>query len=387
MPGSTHDDVVETGHDGEHAMAGWTGAGAGRGPAGSAGRARVRGPVVGLDIGSAAVRAVELRAGRRGRPAVVRRSGRVDLPPGAVEAGAVRQQPVVAAALRQLWAEQGFSTKVVRLGVGSGSVLVRQLELDWMPEEDLRRSLRFQVSDLLPVPVDDANLDHVPLGERVAVDDQGHDRRLSRILLVATAREAVDGLVRCAQAAGLRPVGADLAAFATIRSVLGATPPVTAPAATLAEAVVDVGAETVTVAVHVGGRPRFVRVVPGVGGAMLTRSLVEQTGCSWVDAEARKRTADALPPAGAAPLTREQAVLLEAAMRLLTEVRATLDFHTSAEPAAAPAAMVLAGQGSLVPGLAEHAAHALGLPVRALAAPGGGTDLAVPYGLCLAGAA
>ena len=90
-------------------------------------------------------------------------------------------------------AEQHFGTRHVRLGVGSASVLVRQIELDWMPDDDLRRSLRYQVADMLPVPVDDANIDHVPLGDAQGVDDQGTPRRLSRILLVATAREASTG--------------------------------------------------------------------------------------------------------------------------------------------------------------------------------------------------
>jgi type IV pilus assembly protein PilM len=342
--------------------------------------------VVGLDIGSAAVCGTEVRLGGKGPR--VRRSGSVALPPGAVEAGLVRDRAAVVSALRQLWAEQRFGTRQVRLGVGSASVLVRQLDLDWMPDDDLRRSLRFQVADLLPVPVDDANIDHLPLGEAQGVDDQGAPRRLSRILLVATAREAVDGLVRAVEAARLVPLTADLSAFAAVRAVAGA--PSDGPDAPsrqgVPEAVVDVGAQTVSVAVHVDGRPWFVRVTSGLGGEMLTRVLMEQTGRTRDEAEALKRTPGALPEVGRPARSLEESVLLEGTGRLLAEVRTTLDFHAGHDPATAPRRVVLTGGGSLLPGLVEHGRTAWGLPVRLHhddASPAG----AVAFGLGLEGAA
>ncbi|MEP7740264.1 pilus assembly protein PilM [Nocardioides sp. 31GB23] len=348
--------------------------------------------VVGLDIGSAAVSGTEVRLGgsAAGRGSRVRRSGSVALPPGAVEAGLVRDRAAVVSALRQLWAEQHFGTRQVHLGVGSASVLVRQLDLDWMPDDDLRRSLRFQVADLLPVPVDDANIDHVPLGEAQGVDDQGAPRRLSRILLVATAREAVDGLVRAVEAAKLVPLTADLSAFAAVRAV-ASTPvhpdgPDGPGGSGVPEAVVDVGAQTVSVAVHVDGRPWFVRVASGLGGEMLTRVLMEQTGRSRDEAEALKRTPGTLPEVGRSARSLEESVLLEGVGRLLAEVRTTLDFHSGHDPATAPRRVVLTGGGSLLPGLVEHGRAAWGLPVRLhddAASPAG----AVALGLGLEGAA
>jgi type IV pilus assembly protein PilM len=361
---------------------------------------RVANAVVGLDVGSNAVRALELRPGRRGGP-LLRRSGQVPLPPGAVEAGLVRDQAAVTAALRQLWSEVKFSTRTVRLGVGSGSVLVRHLELDWMPPEDLRRSLRYQVADLLPVPIDDANVDHVLVGEGSAVDDDGRVRRLAHILLVATAREAVDGLVRCAQAARLRPVVADLGAFASIRTATAWAPradPGGADAASgQTQGIIDIGSDTVTVAVHTGGRPRFVRVAPGAGSAMVTRTLVEQTGCSWEEAERLKRTPGVLPAPGSQPRDHTGTILLEATTRMLSEIRATLDFQASSDPGAAPHRFLLSGHGSLQPGLLAHCTAAFQTPVDLLQPAEGtvstsgaeppGPDLVVSYGLCLGSAA
>ena len=131
--------------------------------------------VVGLDIGRTAVRAVELR--QRGREATLRRHGSVPLPRGTVESGVVADPDEVTDACRRLWKEGRFSSREVRLGISSGSVLVRQIELDWMPPADLKRALRYQVADLLPVAVDDANLDHVLLGETTRTDETGQPLR------------------------------------------------------------------------------------------------------------------------------------------------------------------------------------------------------------------
>ena len=69
---------------------------------------------IGLDIGSTAVRAVELV----GSPLAVVRASQIALPPGAVESGEVRDPAAVSEALRRLWDEGGFKGRQVWLGVG-----------------------------------------------------------------------------------------------------------------------------------------------------------------------------------------------------------------------------------------------------------------------------
>jgi type IV pilus assembly protein PilM len=343
--------------------------------------------VVGLDIGSTAVRAVELKGTRS--PSV-RHAGEVALPPGAVEAGSIRSPGVVTEAIRTLWHDGHLKNREVNLGVGSGSVLVRQLELDWMPPADLRKALRYQVADLLPVSVDDANIDHILLDEFEREDpDLGQTRRFVKILLVATARGAVDEMVRCVQAAGLRPKVADLSALGLVRAAARLS--TSAADAPQTEAVIDIGADKLAVAVHTGGRPHFVRVVAGVGGSTLTRALIEQTGRSWAEAEEVKH-ACSLPlptpalagsfdgledPVGFAAssagsgrhLAQDDVaarILLEGARQLVSELRATLDFHASTDPDHHPVRVLLTGGGSALAGLVELTRQTLDLPVRRL---------------------
>src|SRR5947209_313772 len=118
---------------------------------------------IGLDIGTSVVRAVELSYGRSG--ATLERFGQLVLPPGAVLDGQVVDEESVATALRKLWQATDLSHKRVVLGVANQRVIVRQLELPWLPQAELRASLGFQVQDLLPLPVNQTVLDFFPLEE------------------------------------------------------------------------------------------------------------------------------------------------------------------------------------------------------------------------------
>lgn len=344
--------------------------------------------IIGLDIGSSAVRAVEVLPGRSPR---IRRAARIPLAPGVVVNGQVREPDEVTKAVRRLWHENRFSHKVVRLGIGSGSVLVRQVELDWMPPADLRKAMRYLVADLLPVPVDEANIDHVLLEEA-----ENDGRRVVRVLLVATARDGVDEVVRAVQAAGLRPTTADLSPLALVRAAARVPAPDLPAGAT--EAVVDVGAETVAVAVHTAGRPRFIRVIPAVGGTLITKALAEASGEELAAAEELKLRSTLDPERAPVHLAGDPAtvVLRDAVQRVVDEIGETLRFYTASDPANQPQRVVLTGMGAATPGFDHLAQLRLGIPVvrlgasskvRGSLAPDADADLTVPFGLCLGSAA
>src|SRR3954453_23378004 len=153
--------------------------------AGKAGERPVAGRTsVGLDIGTSGVRAAELSLGKNG--ATLERFGQVALPPGAVREGEVADPESVAEAIRHLWSSTKFTTKKVVLGVANQKVIVRQVDLPWMPEDELQQSLAFQVQDFIPIPVEQAVLDFH------TVEEFSNDgTRMRRVLLVAAARDMV----------------------------------------------------------------------------------------------------------------------------------------------------------------------------------------------------
>jgi type IV pilus assembly protein PilM len=272
-----------------------------------------------------------------------------------VRDGEVIDSEAVAAAIRELWARVKFSTKKVVVGVANQKVIVRQLDLPWMPIAELRKSLAFQVADVLPMPIEHAILDLHPLEE---VEDENGRRQ--RILLVAASREMVNSLISAVEAAGLTPTSVDLNSFAVLRVLadvdrLGLT--------RRAEALVDVGASVTNIVVSEGGVPRFVRILL-MGGADVTESISDRMGIPVEQAEAIKQH-ELVPAAPDAPGASQIARITEsAADAWVEEVRGSLDYYFAQSGAARVSRIVLSGGGSQLGGLARRLAMTTGIPVE-----------------------
>jgi type IV pilus assembly protein PilM len=310
--------------------------------------------VVGLDIGTSGVRAAELSVGRGGR--TLERFGQVPLPTGAVRDGEVMDAGVVAEALRTLWSQAKFSSKRVVVGVANQKIVVRQVDLPWLPDHELRSSLAFQVQDSIPMPVEQAILDFHPLEE--FTDESG--AKMLRVLLVAASRDMVSNALDAVVKAGLQPSTVDLNSFAVLRSVAHAengAPDVRA------EALVDVGASVTNIVVHQAGVPRFVRILL-MGGGDITDAVAERLGVPIEQAEAVKQTTGLSPSQGAVENQPTNRAIEAAGASFVDEVRGSLDYYLAQPGAVRIERLVLSGGGSLLRGLPERLEAAARLPVE-----------------------
>lgn len=310
--------------------------------------------VIGLDIGTTHVRATEVEFGRGGPSATgeaaVVNFGEVALPPGAVRECEVAEPETVASALRHLWLQAKFGTKDVVIGIGNQRVIVRDLDLPWLPPAQIRQSLPFQVQDMLPVAVDDAVLDYVPTSSFA-----GEHGPMMRGLLVAATKETVRANVAAVERAGLRPVMVDLDALALARVMSRGD----AQGRTIG--IVDVGARATTVVILANGMPRLVRLLPS-GGDDVTDAVAVTMGAPLADADRLKRELGVgygAPPelAGAAES------VLGVTTGLVESIRNTFVYYASSNPGAAAVQILLTGGGSQLPGLGQYLSSATRLPV------------------------
>ncbi len=311
--------------------------------------------MVGLDIGTSGVRAAELSTGKG--PATLERFGQVALPAGAVRDGEVVDTDAVASALQQLWSQAKFSTKKVIVGVANQKVVVRQVDLPWLPADELRKSLSFQVQDFIPMPVEQAILDFHPLEE--FTNDAGG--RMLRVLLVAAARDMVGSALEAVEKAGLQPGMVDLNSFALLRSLVT---PETGLGSMQAEALVDIGASVTNIVVHQGGVPRFVRILL-MGGADITDAVAERLGVPSDQAESVKQSTGLAAVAGSAEAHPANRAIEAAGSAFVEEVRGSLDYYLAQPGAARIGRVVLSGGGSRLVGLTSRLSAATRLPVEA----------------------
>lgn len=303
---------------------------------------------VGVDIGSRALHIAHIQHGRSG-PSLVNFAG-ARLPEGSVRDGEVLDTAAVGATLKAILKTAKIAPKEVRLGVANQRVVVRQVDLPWMDTAELKESLRFQVQEHIPIPVEEAELDFHVLDDFTADNDE----RMLRLLLVAAHRDMVNTHVAAATAAGLRPIGVDLNPFAVMRALtrdraVGGE----------GEVLVDIGSGVTNIIVHDNGIPRFVRILV-LGGSDITEGITVALNLPEDEAEARKREVGVVADSD----DEVARIISDRARRFVDEVRSSLDYYRAQTGGTGISRVILSGGGSLLTGLPEALEAALRLPVE-----------------------
>ncbi|MGH2786145.1 MAG: type IV pilus assembly protein PilM [Actinomycetota bacterium] len=310
--------------------------------------------LLGLDIGTSAVRAAEVSM--KTEPPTLTRFASAPLPRGAVVGGEIIDTDAVVSALREAIRRGRFQVRNTALGLANQKVVVRQIEMPAMEEEELKGALQFQAQEFIPIPIEDAILDFQILEE--ITNDAGE--RVLQILLVAAQKDMVNTFVSVAQRAGLDPSAVDLSSFAVLRA-LGSTTSILG--AREGEALIDIGAAVTNIVVHEGSRPRFVRILP-MGGDDVTEALATGLNVSWDEAETVKARIGVTPEGGPIPVEGAARLIEQRASAFIDEVRGSIDYYLTQPGAARIATVVATGGGSKLPGLAERLSAALHLPVE-----------------------
>ena len=319
--------------------------------------------VVGIDIGRASLRAVELADADREQPTIVRFHEEA-LPDGAVGRGEVLEPNTVASQLKRLWVGGKFTSRNVVIGMGNHRVVARDLTVPAQSIRSIREALPFQVQDLLSVPVSEALLDFYPIK---AVPGDGQSGPQLNGLLIAAVKEVVLRNVRAVQLAGLNPVAVDLIPFALSRAIRRGRPTDDVVAQ------IDVGAGTTSIVITACGVPQFVRLIPA-GGDDLTQALTARLDLPVDQAEALKRassigssgplpggSADAAGPADIAAIAG--LVIHEGVSELLASLRNTVNYFIHTRSDLPVTRIVLTGGGARLGGFAAQLAELTRLPV------------------------
>ena len=347
--------------------------------------------LVGLEIDADSVAAVQVHTNGTVQLAAAAVG---PLPPGAVTDGEVTDSEAVATALRSLFSSHDLSRKV-RLGIGNQRVVVRTLRLPAIENpKELETAIRFAAQEQIPMPIDEAILDHRVVGGAPA--GEGATPQLD-VVVVAARRAMVSAWLETLRKAGLEPVGIDLSAFGLIRA-MGELPEAAetddVPAKPTTSTLYSNVGEVTNLAIARGRSCLFTRVSP-VGLDDIVTSLSGSTGLSreharqWIYYVGLAQPVEALegdPPT----ITQTRTALENGASALLDELRLSLDFYSAQEGAARVERIVLSGPGSTLPGLSQWMEPALGLPIETRSPSGlSGLDaataarLTLSYGLAL----
>jgi type IV pilus assembly protein PilM len=318
-------------------------------------RASRSGAYLGVDIGSALIKAVEL-AGPAGGELTVRAAGSIATPPGTVQEGRIADPQAVGRALKELLGKSGVRARQAIASVNGQVAIVREVRMPSLPPEEVRQAARFEVERYLPYPIAEVTYDTFVTGE---VKDEGNAR--IDVLVVAARTDILNQHVEALRAAGLEPVILDVEPFALARAMASAG----GRSPEHAVVYVHIGAENTGIIIVAEDLPRVIRSV-AFGGNTITKLLAQRLGLEPARAEALKLQMGAgEPQSGAGPdAIQLQEVVMASLGDLTTEVRRSLDYYGGRFRGAVPERAVVTGGSALLPGLARYLSTDLDMPVE-----------------------
>jgi len=165
--------------------------------------------VIGLDIGSSAVKAVEVKPSGKGYK--VTAFGAEPVPPDAIVDGAIIDATSVADAIRRMFdGNKAFKTKEVCASLSGNAVIVKKITLPVMTENELSESIYWEAEQYIPFDIQDVNLDYQILDPGTGANARGR----MDVLLVAAKKEKIADYTNVISQAGRTPVIVDVDAFA-----------------------------------------------------------------------------------------------------------------------------------------------------------------------------
>jgi type IV pilus assembly protein PilM len=307
--------------------------------------------LVGLDIGSSAVKAVELKQTKKGFQLVHFRM--VPLPPEAIVDGAIMNSGAVVEAVSELIATEKIKNKEVATSVSGHSVIVKKIKLPQMTEEELEESIQWEAEQYIPFDITDVNLDVQILGP----DEQNVGQM--EVLLVAAKKDMINDHMAVLHEAGLTPLVMDVDAFA-IENMFEANYGVTE-----GETVVlaNIGASATNVNILRGGVSTFTRDI-SIGGAQFTEEIQKQLNVSHEEAESLKLGGDLGAPTETTEAVIPQEVggiIRSVSESVAIEIQRSLDFFAATATDDKIAKIYLMGGSSKVPGLSSVVEAKLGI--------------------------
>ncbi|HEY3104628.1 MAG TPA: type IV pilus assembly protein PilM [Pyrinomonadaceae bacterium] len=303
--------------------------------------------MVGVDIGSSSVKAVELQG--RGNDLQLLSLGFEALQADSVVDGQIMELNAVSNAISSIFNEHKIKTTKVAAGVNGHSVIVKNIVLPQMSEEELQESFAWHAEEHIPFDISDVNLDFHVMNRS---DDAIH------VLLAACKRDKVANLKQAIQLAGKQPAVVDVDAFALQNCYeLNYDPQ---PGHIVA--LLNIGASTTNINILNGVRSVFTRDAT-FGGNQYTSLLQKELGLTFDQAEAVKR---GMPlPEGAEQ--RDISPILDTVSDILAlEIQKTMDFYraTVEEGDSAVEKILVSGGGSKLTGLVDFLAQRFEVPVE-----------------------
>ena len=301
--------------------------------------------LVGLDIGSHAVKVVELEAQPKGTYRLVNWGISAPLAEAIVD-GEVMDRQLVTDAIANLFDSRAIKSRNVVAAVSGRAVIVKKITMNRLSNEDAQQAVYWEAEQHVPYDINDVSLDFEVLGPSAT------DPKQMQVLLVAAKKDMVMSFGDLIREAGLQPLIVDVDSFAA-QNALEANYDFTPDEVV---AILNIGAEITNINIVQGGVPYFTKDLQ-VGGHSFIEAAQRKFNLSQSEAAAAVR--------GESGAALEIAPVIEQACEgLATAIERAQAYLRTAGEAGAVSRIMLCGGGALTPDLAEFLNRRIGVPTE-----------------------
>jgi type IV pilus assembly protein PilM len=305
--------------------------------------------LVGLDIGSSAVKAVELKPA--GKVYKVTAFGSEPVPPDSIVDGAIIDGGAVADAIRRLFESRKIRTTDVAASLSGNAVIVKKITLPVMTESELAESIYWEAEQYIPFDIQDVNLDYQILDAGDAAGKGTMD-----VLLVAAKKEKIADYTGVIGQAGRTAVVVDVDAFA-LQNAYEVNYGIEPGAVVV---LLNAGASATNINILSGDQSVFTRDI-SIGGNAYTEALQRELSLPFDVADQLKR---GVPSEG---VTFEDArpVLRAVSDNVMLEIQKTFDFFKATASSERIDRIMVSGGASRAEGFTEMLTERFESPVEA----------------------
>ena len=306
--------------------------------------------LVGLDIGSSAVKAVELKPA--GKAYKVSAFGSEPVPPDSIVDGAIIDGGAVAEAIRRLFGALGVKTKDVAASLSGNAVIVKKITLPVMTESELAESIYWEAEQYIPFDIQDVNLDYQILDKHTEGGKGSMD-----VLLVAAKKEKIADYTGVIAQAGRSAVVVDVDAFA-LQNAYEVNYGIEPGAVVV---LLNAGASATNINILNGDQSVFTRDI-SLGGNAYTEALQKELNLPFDLADQLKRgmAVDGVTFEDARP------VLRAVSENVMLEIQKTFDFFKATASSDRIDHIMLSGGASRAEGFNEMLSERFEAPIEAL---------------------
>lgn len=301
------------------------------------------GDFFGLDIGTTAVRVVQLSPAGPGKW-TLRNYGYAPIDIKTATADSTEARNRLGEVIMTVVGQSGIKTKNVAIGLPSNKTFITVVDIPAASEAELKSTVKYQLDQYIPMTADEAKVDWALLGQSL------HDPAQQEVLIASTSASFAEERLELVESLGFEVIAAEPDPIAMIRSVL-------VPGAPSAQVLVDIGEQAINVAITYADAPRLVRTIPN-GLATLVHAAVQNLNIQ--EDQARQF----ILKFGLAPDKLEGQVVhaLESTLDgFVSDLSKSIKFFQTRYPTIQVGNILLSGYASTVPQLDQYIANKIGI--------------------------